>query len=105
MGLVMMGSTGVRGGGSSSSSAPFSAVLLRAGAHLLWFYILTRWRSCSDTRHDMKDEDDNMLEGYDNVCTVQHVLQTSTELLSAINSLRNEEAECNCECVPTPHPR
>eukprot|EP00802_Teleaulax_amphioxeia_P005717 Tamp_05721.p1 GENE.Tamp_05721~~Tamp_05721.p1 ORF type:complete len:320 (-),score=70.60 Tamp_05721:1934-2857(-) len=49
----------------------------------------------TDTRHDMKDEDDNMLEGYDNVCTVQHVLQTSTELLSAINSLRNEEAECN----------
>jgi hypothetical protein len=41
-----------------------------------------------------------MLDGYDNVCTVKPVEQTDTLLLNAINSLRNEESECNCKCPP-----
>ena len=53
----------------------------------------------------MKDADGDMLDGYDNVCTVQPVEQTNTVLLNAINNLRNEEAECNCKCMPTSLPR
>lgn len=41
-----------------------------------------------------------MLDGYENVCTVKPVEQTDTLLLNAINSLRNEESECNCKCSP-----
>jgi|LakMenEpi03Aug12_release.lakeMendotaPanAssembly.Ray.scaffolds.fasta_scaffold4301902_1 hypothetical protein len=54
----------------------------------------------SDTKHDMTNGDGCMLDGYDNVCTVKPVEQTDTLLLKAINSLRNEEFECNCKCPP-----
>ena len=49
----------------------------------------------TDTQHGMKDEDDNLLEGWDNVCILKPIEQPDQLLIQAIDRLRIEEPQCS----------
>jgi len=47
----------------------------------------------------MTDDNDEPLDGYDNVVMVKSIEQTDLLILDGINTLAVQEPECDCKCL------